>query len=135
VIAEISLSVAVCRPTRPRGTSHSTHWSRRDKPWEIPAALRSRRLTTMQPRTELSETRFALADPGNEYVILQPSETGGPFTITLTLDRYAGEWHNLASRETVPATTPTVADGNPIIVTAPFEVAGAAVVHLRRIGN
>jgi hypothetical protein len=92
-------------------------------------------LTTMQPRTELSETRFALADPGNEYLILQPSETGGPFTITLTPGRYAVEWHSLASRETVPATTPTVADGNPISVSAPFEVAGPAVVHLRRIGN
>ena len=92
-------------------------------------------LTTMQPHTDLSETRFALADPGNEYLILQPSETGGPFSITLAPGRYAVEWHSLGSRETVYGTTPTVADGNPISVSAPFEVAGPVVAHLRRISG
>lgn len=92
-------------------------------------------LATMQPRTEVSETRFALADPGNEYLILQPSETGDPFSMTLTPGRYAVEWHSLGSRETVPGTTLTVADDNPISLSAPFETAGPAVVHLRRIAG
>jgi hypothetical protein len=92
-------------------------------------------LATMKPRTEVSETRFALADPGNEYLILQPSETGDPFTITLMPGRYAVEWHSLGSRETVPGTTPTLADGNTISVSPPFEVVGPAVVHLRRVAG
>ncbi|HEX6759091.1 MAG TPA: hypothetical protein VF086_11905 [Propionibacteriaceae bacterium] len=92
-------------------------------------------LTTMSPRTDLSETGFALADPGNEYLILQPSETGDPFTMTLTPGRYAVEWHSLGSRKTVPGTTLTVADDNPISSSAPFEAAGPAVVHLRRISG
>jgi hypothetical protein len=92
-------------------------------------------LATMQPRTEVSETRFALADPGNEYLILQPSETGDPFSMTLRPGRYAVEWHSLGSRETVPGTTLTVADDNPISLSAPFETAGPAVVHLRRIAG
>ena len=90
-------------------------------------------LATMQPDTDVSETRFALADPGSEYLILQPNETGDPFTITLTPGRYAVEWHRLGSRETAPGTTLTAADGNPISVSAPFDAAGSAVVHLRRI--
>ena len=32
-------------------------------------------LMTMQPRPDLSSTGFELADPGKEYLILQPSET------------------------------------------------------------
>jgi hypothetical protein len=91
--------------------------------------------TTMQPRTDLSEKGFALADPGNEYLILQPSETGDPFTMTLTPGQYAVEWHSLGSRETVPGTTLTVADDNPISSSAPFEATGPAVVHLRRISG
>ena len=46
-------------------------------------ALRSGSVT-MLPRPEVSETGFALADPGNAYVILQPSETGDPISMTLT---------------------------------------------------
>lgn len=84
----------------------------------------------MSPRTDLSETGFALAHPGNEYLILQPSDTGDPFTMTLTPGRYAVEWHSLGSRKTVPGTTLTVADDNPISSSAPFEAAGPAVVHL-----
>ncbi len=40
-------------------------------------------LMTMQPRPDLSSTGFELADPGKEYLILQPSETADQFTITL----------------------------------------------------
>jgi hypothetical protein len=93
------------------------------------------RLTTMLPRPEVSETGFALADPGNAYVILQPSETGDPISMTLTPGRYAVEWHSLGSRETVPGAALTVADADPISLRAPFEAAGPAVVHLRRIAG
>ena len=64
----------------------------------------------MLPRPEVSETGFALADPGNAYVILQPSETGDPISMTLTPGRYSVEWHSLGSRETVPGAALTVAD-------------------------
>ena len=54
----------------------------------------------MQPHTEVCWTRFAL-DAGTEYLILQPSEAGDPFTIALTPGQYAVEWHSLPSRETL----------------------------------
>jgi hypothetical protein len=92
-------------------------------------------LMMMQPRTDLSSTGYALADPGTEYLILQPSETADPFTIALTPGRYTVEWHSLASRETAPGAALTVPDDAKINIRAPSEIAGPAVVHLRRISS
>jgi hypothetical protein len=90
-------------------------------------------LTTMQPSTDVSETRFALADPGNEYLILQPSETGDPFTVRLTPGQYAVEWHSLRSRERISGAMLTIAEADLISVGPPSEVAAPVVVHLRRV--
>jgi hypothetical protein len=79
----------------------------------------------------VSETRFALADPGNEYLILQPGETAA-FTVILASGQYAVEWHSLRSRQTVPGTTLIVGDAEAISLSVPSEVAAPAVVHLRR---
>jgi hypothetical protein len=92
-------------------------------------------LATMQPSPDVSETRFALADPGNEYLILQTSETGAAFTVTTTPGQYAVEWHSLLTRETVPGATLAVDHADPINVSPPFAVAGPSVVHLRRISR
>jgi hypothetical protein len=90
-------------------------------------------LAAMQPSTDVSETSFALAEPGEEYLILQPSETGGPFTVSLPPGQYTVEWHSLRSRERVRGTTLTIADADPVSVSPPSEVAAPAVVHLRRV--
>jgi hypothetical protein len=90
-------------------------------------------LAAMQPSADVSETSFALADPGKEYLILQPSETGGPFTVSLPPGQYAVEWHSLGGRERVRGTTLTIADADPVRVSPPSEVAAPAVVHLRRV--
>jgi hypothetical protein len=90
-------------------------------------------LLTMQPLPDLSSTEFALADPGNEYLILQPTETAASFTITATPGRYAVEWHSLTSRETASSAALTVPDETKISISAPAEIGGPAVVHLRRI--
>jgi hypothetical protein len=90
-------------------------------------------LNTMQPSTDVSATRFALADPGNEYLILQPSETDDPLTVSLTPGQYAVEWHSLRSRQKAPGAALTIADANPVSVGFPSEVAAPAVVHLHRV--
>jgi hypothetical protein len=92
-------------------------------------------LATMQPSPEVSETRFALADPGNEYLILQPSERGDAFAVTLVQGQYAVEWQSLRSRQTVPGTTLTVGDADPISLSLPSDVAAPAVVYLRRVSR
>jgi len=89
-------------------------------------------LLGMQPRTDISSTGYALAEPGNEYLILQPSDAAEPFTITLTPGAYAVEWHSLPSRETVDGAALTVADNTKITLSAPPETTGPAVVHLQR---
>jgi hypothetical protein len=89
-------------------------------------------LVAMQPRPDLSSTGFALAETGNEYLILQPSEAAEPFTVTLTPGAYAVDWHSLPSRQMVNGAALTVADDSEITLSAPPEITGPAVVHLRR---
>jgi hypothetical protein len=90
-------------------------------------------LLTMQPLPDLSSTGFALADPGNEYLILQPSETAGPFTAALTPGAYAVEWHSLSNRQTTPDAELTVPDDTKISISIPPAITGPAVVHLYRV--
>jgi hypothetical protein len=90
-------------------------------------------LAAMQPSAEVSETSFALADLGKEYLILQPSEASDPFTVSLPPGQYTVGWHSLRSRERARAATLTIADADPVSVSPPSEVAAPAVVHLRRI--
>ena len=95
-------------------------------------------LNTMQPRTDLSSMGFALADPGKEYLILQSSEvpdsfSGTSFTATLAAGRYSARWHSVRSRETMPGEVFAVAEETPISMSAPPQIAGPAVLHLRRI--
>jgi hypothetical protein len=44
---------------------------------------RRMRLIAMQPRGDLSSTSYALANPGEEYLVLQPAELADPFTVTM----------------------------------------------------
>src|SRR5262249_15350842 len=57
-------------------------------------------LVAMEPHSDLSSTGYALAHPGEEYLVLQPSETGEPFTLTLTVGSYAAEWYSVKGRTT-----------------------------------
>jgi hypothetical protein len=86
----------------------------------------------MAPRGELSSTGYALADPGQEYLVLQPAETAGPFTVQLPAGTYAVQWHSLGSRDTVGVDQVTVAGPGAVAFTAPFAAAGPAVLRLKR---
>lgn len=90
-------------------------------------------LTTIEPHGELSSTGYLLASPGEEYLALQPSETGEPCTVTLVPGTYAVEWFSVNARETVVASD-VEASGTESF-TAPFQPAGPAVVYLRRINK
>jgi hypothetical protein len=92
-------------------------------------------LITMQPDTDLSSTGFALADAGNEYLILQPSQAAEPFTAAVMAGRYSIRWHSVRSRETSPEEALTVPDNTKINLAAPPGITGPAVVHLRRIAS
>jgi hypothetical protein len=95
-------------------------------------------LNTMQPRADLSSTGFALADPGREYLILQPNEVPDSsstesFTAALAAGRYSARWHSVRSRETMLGEVIVVAEESSVTISAPTEIAGPAVLYLRRI--
>jgi hypothetical protein len=92
-------------------------------------------LSAMQPRTDLSSTGFALADEGDEYLILQPDEVADPFTVALRAGRYSVKWNSVRSRETIPVGALSIPHDTESTFTAPSEIAGPAVVHLRRISR
>jgi hypothetical protein len=89
-------------------------------------------LVAMEPRGDLSSTGFALENPGEEYLVLQPSETAEPFTLTLEAGAYTVEWFSVNRRETTGGATVTVPSDGSTSFTAPFADAGPAIVYLRR---
>jgi hypothetical protein len=89
-------------------------------------------LIAMTPRDDLSSTGYVLANPGEEYLALQPSETADPFTVILEAGTYGVEWFSVAGRDTKDAGTVTVERGAPVPFTAPFADAGPAVLYLKR---
>lgn len=90
-------------------------------------------LIRMEPRSDLSSTGYALANPGKEYLVLQPDQTMNPFTIWLDAGSYGVEWFHTNRRETERAGTVTVKVSEHASFTAPFTEAGPAVLYLRRI--
>ena len=93
------------------------------------------RLAETAPRGDLSSTGYALANPGREYLVLQPSETAGPFTVTLEAGTYTVKWYSVTTRETKEAGTLTVESDGSARFTAPFSEAGPAVLYLKHAGR
>jgi hypothetical protein len=92
------------------------------------------RLGEMEPRGNLSSTGYVLAAPGEEYLILQPSETAEPFAVTLEAGMYSVQWYSVSSRETVEVEDLSVESLATINLTDPFAAASPAVVYLKKIG-
>jgi hypothetical protein len=90
-------------------------------------------LLAMEPRNDLSSTAYALANPGQEYLILQPGETADPFTVMLKAGTYSVEWFHVDNRETKDAGKVTVANTGSTAFTAPFTEAGPVVLYLKRL--
>jgi hypothetical protein len=85
-------------------------------------------LIRMQPRGELASTGYALANPGQEYLILQPSETAGSFTVELEPGTYTTQWYSPAERITTEAAQTTATERARIDFRPPFV---PAVLYLR----
>jgi hypothetical protein len=91
-------------------------------------------LLEMKPRGDLAATGYALANPGKEYLVLQPSDTGDPFTVELTAGTYAVEWHSLTSREGLLGERNLMVQSNGSRrFTSPF-VASPSVLYLKEVG-
>lgn len=91
-------------------------------------------LLQMEPRGDLSSTGYVLANPGEEYLVLQPDEKGDPFTANLVAGTYSVEWYSVNSRETADAGKVTIEGSNPVPFSPPFEEASPAVLYLKKVG-
>jgi hypothetical protein len=90
-------------------------------------------LIAMAPRDDLSSTGYALANPGQEYLVLQPSETAESFTVKLEAGTYAVEWFSVTGRDTEGAGSVTVDRNDGVSFAAPFADPGPVVLYLERL--
>ena len=90
-------------------------------------------LIAMEPRNDLSSTGYALVNPGEEYLVLQPNDAAASFTVTLNASSYTVEWFSVNHRETKDAGKMTVESSGIISFTAPFAHAGPTVLYLKRV--
>jgi len=90
-------------------------------------------LIAMEPYTDLSSTGFVLANPGEEYLVLQPTVTTDPFTVMLKAGTYAVEWFSVNSREIKSSSEMTVKIDGDNSFLPPFEETGAVVLYIKKI--
>jgi hypothetical protein len=90
-------------------------------------------LIKMEPRGQLTSTGYALADPGEEYLVLDPEERADTFTVTLLIGTYAVEWYSVNGRKTLRADNVAVTSADAISFSAPFEAVGPVVLYLKKI--
>jgi hypothetical protein len=88
-------------------------------------------LIQMEPRDDLSSTGFALADPGQEYLVLQPSAAADSFTVLLDPGTYAVEWFSIEGRQTVPGDAITVERSAATSFSPPSQLSGPTVLYLK----
>ena len=93
------------------------------------------KLVEMAPRGDLTSTEYALANPGEEYLVLQSSETADPFTVMLEAGANSVEWVNVNSLERKESGEVTVEGDGSSRFAAPFAVAGPAMLYLKRVGR
>jgi hypothetical protein len=67
----------------------------------------------------------ALANPGEGYPVLEPSDRGS-FTVALGPGTYSAEWFRMRGPRESPAGTS---------FSAPSEASGQAVLYLRKVGR
>lgn len=90
-------------------------------------------LLEMEPRGDLSSTGFVLANPGEEYLILQPGESADPFTVLLEAGTYVVEWFSVNSREIKSISAITVKNEGNNSFLPPFEEKGPTVLYIKKI--
>jgi hypothetical protein len=92
-------------------------------------------LLAMEPHGELSSTGYVLANPGVEYLVLQPSEEAEPFSVELDAGTYAVEWYSVGGRQTREGGVLTVEGTSMTTFSSPLTVAGPVVVYLVALGR
>jgi hypothetical protein len=90
------------------------------------------KLIEMVPRSDLSSTGYALANPGEEYLVLQPNEEADPFTAMVEAGTYAVEWFDITSRQTETDGEVSVGRSETTLFTPTERATGPMVLYLKR---
>jgi hypothetical protein len=85
--------------------------------------------------SNLASTGYALANSGQEYLVLQPRGATEPFTVEVAAGAYAVEWYGVDCRETVRAGTVNAESDGRISFTPPVTATGPSVLYLKRVGR
>jgi hypothetical protein len=93
------------------------------------------KLIEMEPRSDLSSTGYTLANAGEEYLVLQPSEAAEPFTVTLEVGTYTVEWFNVTSREGEASGSVSVESTGTVTFIPRGTSAGPVVLYLKQAGR
>jgi hypothetical protein len=88
-------------------------------------------LIDMQPQRDLASTGYALANPGSEYLVLDPDGDGRAFTVDLPTGTYQVEWFDVTTRETTTSDALRIDSDGTVEFSSPFPP-GPAVVYLNR---
>jgi hypothetical protein len=87
-------------------------------------------LVDMIPRGDLSSTGYVLANPGREYLILQPIDEN-TVDVQLAPGEYDVEWYSVTTREETQGDRITMTSDARLTFTSPFSEHGAVVLYLR----
>lgn len=88
-------------------------------------------LVRMRPRADLGSAAYALADPGREYLVLQP-DAPEPLAVTLEPGTYTVEWFSVEGRQSSSGEPATADHPAAVTLAPPPGTTGPAVVHLKR---
>lgn len=92
-------------------------------------------LIAMPPRGDLSSTTYALANPGKEYLILQPATSAEAIAVQLLPGTYTTEWYDVTSRQTKAGDNATVRTESRVSFTSPFGTAPAVLYLKATVGR
>lgn len=90
-------------------------------------------LVEMEPRQDVSSTRYALVEPGRTVLVLEPEGSGRLFTVELADGRWQAEWFDVVNRNTHQAAPLEVTTTGWTELTAPFDGAPAVVLLTREL--
>ena len=92
-------------------------------------------LARMTPRGDLTTTGYALVSPGECYVVLQPTDGGDGFEVTVTAGTYEVEWFGIAGRDTLQGERVVLATEQALTFEPPRLAAGLCALLLRSVGR
>ena len=88
-------------------------------------------LIHMEPDSGLASTGYALAHPGQEYLVLRTDDDDADFSVTLVPGTYVARWHDIENRETIDADPVIAEQAGPTQFRTPFEPMISVVLHLK----